>query len=334
MGSLLSGLLRGAAAGAAGTTALTTATYVDTAVRARPPSDAPEQVVAALADASGVTVPGGRRERARRLTALGALTGTATGVGLGGLAGVARAAGVRLPTPVGGPLLGLAAMAAADGPLAVLRISDPRRWSAVDWAGDAVPHLLYGCTTHATLVAISRVAEGREAVPHADPAALLRAAALGAATGSRSSAGITAIALTSRRDDASAVAARLSGRTVSALTAVAAVGELVLDKLPIVPSRLAPQGLAPRVALGATAAGAAARRDGHDSGLPGLVGAASAVGSALLGVRLRAAAERRFGSDRPGAVAEDALAALLAWLGSRRRTAAAAPETTVRPLRR
>jgi uncharacterized membrane protein len=234
---------------------------------------------------------------------------------------------------VGGPLLGLAAMAAADGPLALLRISDPRRWSAVDWAADAVPHLVYGCTTHATLVAVSRVAEGREAVPHADPRTLLRAAALGAATGSRSTAGITAIALSSRRDDAGTVASRLSGRTGGALTAVAAAGELVLDKLPVVPSRLAPQGLAPRVALGATAAGAAARRDGHDSGLPGLVGAAAAVGSALLGVRLRSAAQHRFGSDRPGAVAEDALAALLAWLGARRPTGDA-PETTVRPLRR
>jgi uncharacterized membrane protein len=334
MGSLLSGLLRGAAAGAAGTTALTTATYVDTAVRARPPSDAPQRVVAALADASGVTVPGGRRARAHRLTALGALAGTATGVGLGGLAGVLRAAGVRMPTAVGGPLLGLAGMAASDGPLAVLRISDPRRWSAVDWAADAIPHLVYGCTTHATLVAVSRVAEGREAVPHADPRALLRAAALGAATGSRSTAGIAAVALTARRDDPGALASRLGGRTGGALTAVAAAGELVLDKLPVVPSRLAPQGLAPRIAFGATAAGAVARRDGHDSGLPGLVGAASAVGNALLWVRLREAGRRRFGTDRPGAFAEDALAALLAWLGARRPTTTAAPETTARPLRR
>ncbi|HYH30389.1 MAG TPA: hypothetical protein VD903_08390 [Pseudonocardia sp.] len=334
MRSLVSGLLRGAAAGAAGTTALTATTYTDMAVRARPASDAPQQVVARLADAAGVVVPGRRRERARRLSALGVLAGTATGVGIGGLAGLLRAVGVRMPTAVGGPLLGLGAMAASDGPLAVLRISDPRRWSAVDWAADAVPHLVYGCTTHATLVAVSRVAEGREAVPHASPSALLRAAALGAATGARSTAGITAVALTSRPDDTGAVASRLGGRAGSALAVVAAAGELVADKTPGVPSRIAPPGLVPRIALGATSASAVARRDGHDNALPGLIGAASAVGAAVLGVRLRAVAARRFGTDKPGALAEDALAALLGWLGARRPAAAAAPETTVRPLRR
>jgi hypothetical protein len=54
----------------------------------------------------------------------------------------------------------------------------------------------------------------------------------------------------------------------------------------------------------------------------------------VLGVHLRAAAQRRFGSDRPGAVAEDAIAAALGWLGARRPVAAAAPETTERPLAR
>lgn len=334
MRSLVSGLLRGAAAGAAGTTALTATTYTDIAVRGRPESDVPQQVAGALADAAGVRVPGRRRERARRLSALGMLAGTATGVGVGALAGVLRTAGVRLPTAVGGPLLGLAAMAASDGPAAVLRITDPRRWTAADWAADVVPHLVYGVTTHATLVSVSRVAEGREPVPQASPAALLRAAALGAASGCRSATGIAAVAQSSRSDDTGAVASRLGSRTGGALTGLAAAGELVADKLPAVPSRLAPLGLAPRVALGATSAAAVARRDGHDPALPGLVGAASAVGAAVLGVRLRAAAERRFGSDKPGALAEDAVAALLGWLGARRPAPTGAPETTVRPLRR
>jgi uncharacterized membrane protein len=332
MGSLISGLLRGAAAGAAGTTALTATTYADMAVRARPASDAPQQVVAALADTAGVPVPGRRRERERRLSALGMLAGTATGVGVGALAGLLRAAGVRPPAVVGAPLLGLAAMAASDGPLAVLGISDPRRWSATDWAADVLPHLVYGATTHATLVSVSRVAEGREDVPAPSTAALLRAAALGAASGSRSATGIAAVAWTSRPDDAGAVASRLGGRTGGALTGLAAAGELVADKLPGVPSRLGLPGLAPRVATGATSAAAVARRDGHDPALPGLVGAAAAVAAAVLGVRLRAAAARRFGSDRPGAVAEDVLAGLLGWLGARR--PADSPESTERPLRR
>jgi uncharacterized membrane protein len=49
-----------------------------------------------------------------------------------------------------------------------------------------------------------------------------------------------------------------------------------------------------------------------------VVGLVAAVATAFLAVRARAAAAERFGSDRPGAVVEDALAALLAWLGARR----------------
>jgi uncharacterized membrane protein len=306
MRSLVSGLLRGAAAGAAGTTAYAAAGYVDGQVEGA--------------------------KRVRRLPATGLVAGAATGVGTGALAGVLRMAGVRPPAAVSGPLLGLAAAAASGGPSAVLRVIDPRR--GADWLAAAVPHLVYGFTTHATLVSVSRVAEGRESVPHASPAALLRAAALGAASGSRSASGIAAVALSSRPDDAGQVASRLGGRTGSILASLAAAGELVADKLPGVPSRLAPLGLIPRATLGATSAAAVARRDGHDPTLPGLVGAAAAIGMAVLGVRLRAAAQQRFGSDRPGAVAEDVLAAVLGWLGARRPTAADAPETTVRPLRR
>jgi uncharacterized membrane protein len=86
-----------------------------------------------------------------------------------------------------------------------------------------------------------------------------------------------------------------------------------------VPSRLAAPGLVPRLALGSTSAAAMARRDGDDPALPALVGMAGAAGAAVLGVRARAAASRRFGSDTPGALAEDVLAAALAWFGARRR---------------
>ncbi|TQM45423.1 DUF4126 family protein [Pseudonocardia cypriaca] len=286
MRSLVSGLLRGAAAGAAGTTAHSAAGYLD------------------------------RAHRPARFSASGLLADTATGVGVGALAGVLRATGVRPPAAVSGPLLGLAAAAARGGPSAVLRIVDPRR--SAHWVAEAVPPVVYGFTTHATLVSVARVAEGREPVPQASPAALLRAAALGAASGSRSVTGLAAVALTSRPGDTGPVASRLGGRTGSAVSSLAAAGELVADKLPGVPSRLAPLGLIPRAAFGATSAAAVARRDGHDPTLPGLVGAAAAIGTAVLGVQLRAAAQRRFGSDRPGALAEDVIAAALGWLGARR----------------
>jgi uncharacterized membrane protein len=312
------GLLRGAAAGAAGSTALNAVTYLDMAVRGRPASDAPEQVVRRLAGKAGVELPGGRRERANRLAALGPVAGIATGVGVGALAGVLRSAGVRLPTAVGGPLLGAAAMLASDLPLAALGVSDPRSWSAVDWVSDAVPHLVYGLTTHATLAAAAAAEEERVAPVRAPLPILLRAAALGAASGSRSTAGVTAVALASRRGDPGPLASGLGSTRGTAVSGVLALGELVADKLPFVPSRLSPPALGGRVLLGGTAAAAEARRDGHDPVLPALVGAAGAVGAAVLAARLRGVAAQRFGSDKPGAFLEDGLAALLGWLGARR----------------
>jgi uncharacterized membrane protein len=114
------------------------------------------------------------------------------------------------------------------------------------------------------------------------------------------------------------VAARLGSRTGKTLTGVAAAGELVADKLPGVPSRLGPPGLVPRVALGATSAAATARRDGSDPAVAGLVGLAAAVAGAVLGSRWRAVAQRRLGTDLPGALIEDAATALLAYVGTRR----------------
>jgi uncharacterized membrane protein len=146
---------------------------------------------------------------------------------------------------------------------------------------------------------------------------LMRAAALGAASGSRSTAGITAVALTSGTDDRGAVASRLGSRTGGVVAGLAAVGELVADKLPSTPSRLG-AGLLPRLVLGASSAATMARRDGHDVVLPLLIGLGGAGAASVLGVRLRAAAARRLGSDKPGAFAEDALAALLGWYGARR----------------
>jgi uncharacterized membrane protein len=316
--SVWRGLLRGAAAGAAGTTALNAVTYLDMVVRGRPASDAPEQVVQRLAGEAGVEVPGSRKERANRVAGLGPLAGILTGVGVGALAGVLRSAGVRLPTAVGGPLLGAAAMAGSDVPLAALGVSDPRSWSTADWVSDAVPHLVYGLATHATLAGAAASEEERTVVAPAPPSMLLRAAALGAASGSRSTAGVGAVALTSMRGDRGAIASGLGSRPGTAVSGVLAAGELVADKLPFVPSRLAPPALAPRVLLGGSSAAAVARRDGHDPVLPALVAAASALGSALLAVRLRAAAAQRFGSDKPGAFLEDGLAAALGWLGARR----------------
>jgi uncharacterized membrane protein len=153
---------------------------------------------------------------------------------------------------------------------------------------------------------------------------LARAAALGAATGSRSSAGITALALTSRGEDRGVFLARLGSRPGQAVAAGLAAVELTMDKLPSTPSRLAARGLIPRIVLAATSAAGMAARDGERpepataTAAAAAVAAVTALGSAALGTRLRALAARRLGSDRPGAFIEDAVAGTLAWLGARR----------------
>jgi hypothetical protein len=59
----LKNLLKGAMAGAAGTTALNAVGYGDMALRGRPASSTPDQVVEQLATRLGLTIPGLRRSR-------------------------------------------------------------------------------------------------------------------------------------------------------------------------------------------------------------------------------------------------------------------------------
>jgi len=151
----LRGLVAGAAAGAAGTTALNVLTYLDMAGRGRPASDTPERSVAAIAERAGVEVPGEGDERDHRLAGLGALSGLVTGVAIGAVAGLLRAFGLRPGSLTGGVLLGAGAMAATDGSMIALGVTDPRTWDAAGWASDAVPHLAYGLVTGATLRALT-----------------------------------------------------------------------------------------------------------------------------------------------------------------------------------
>jgi hypothetical protein len=149
------GFLRGAAAGAAGTTALNAATYLDMAVRGRGSSSAPQELVEAVADRADIGIPGHGDEKDNRLAGLGPLSGTGVGVAVGAAAGLVLSAlrkrGVRLPAPVPVVLIGAAAMALSDVPLKLFGISDPADWKGKDWAADAIPHLLYGLVTYATI---------------------------------------------------------------------------------------------------------------------------------------------------------------------------------------
>lgn len=160
-------ILLGAAAGAAGTTALNAVTYLDMALRTRPASDTPERTAEQLAALAHLPLPDDPEKRQARLTALGALAGIGTGVGVGAAYGLLQGLGVRLPAKAGAAVVTGLVLVAANGPLVVLGITDPRSWSAADWAADLVPHAAYGTVVAATYAAATRADRPwwRRAVP-------------------------------------------------------------------------------------------------------------------------------------------------------------------------
>ncbi|OPC77739.1 hypothetical protein B4N89_36215 [Embleya scabrispora] len=93
----------------------------------------------------------------------------------------------------------------------------------------------------------------------------------------------------------------------------AAIGELVADKRPEVPSRLSVPGLVPRVLLGSTAAVLLARRTHNGVITAALVGAGASVGGAIVGAAWRQAAADTGIPALPAAIGEDALSYGLAF---------------------
>jgi hypothetical protein len=147
---------RGLLAGAAGTTGLNVATYLDNAVRGRPPSEVPAKAAGRLADQAGVDLGDGDAAEQRREGA-GALLGFATGVGAGALWGALHPALRRLPRPVAATVVGLGTMAASDASnVALGTAGDPREWPASSWLADLLPHLVYGAVTVVALDAFER----------------------------------------------------------------------------------------------------------------------------------------------------------------------------------
>jgi uncharacterized membrane protein len=94
---------------------------------------------------------------------------------------------------------------------------------------------------------------------------------------------------------------------------LAAIGELVNDKLPKTPSRKAPPSFVIRVVTGAIS-GAAIGAQGQAllGGL--LAGAVGAVVGTLGGAEARARLARAFGKDLPAALIEDLVAIVAAFL--------------------
>ncbi len=154
--TLSRGALRGAAAGAAGTTALNAVTYLDMVLRGRGTSSTPEDTVEKLSDKTHVPVPGEGDERDNRVSGLGALTGIVSGVGIGGLLGVVRAAGWRPGILAGSTAATLGALLGTNGPMTALGITDPRTWPPSSWVSDVVPHLAYGVVTACVVAGLDR----------------------------------------------------------------------------------------------------------------------------------------------------------------------------------
>ena len=153
-------MFAGTAAGAIGTVALNVATYVDMAMRSRPASSVPAKLVGVIADKVGVDLATGEGDAAKerehnRQSGLGALIGYANGLGVATLYGALRPHPRRVPWPVAGVALGLAAMAASDVPIGASGVSDPSTWAPEDWAADLIPHLIYGLVTAAAFDSFS-----------------------------------------------------------------------------------------------------------------------------------------------------------------------------------
>jgi hypothetical protein len=141
----------GLVAGAVGVTALNTVTYLDMAIRARPPSGTPEEAVREAVRKVGAEIPGDREKKDNRFQGLGPIAGIATGLAAGATTAVIRRWRSNLNLPLTAAVAGAIAMAAADGPIAALGVTDPKQWSAGAWLADVIPHLGYGVATAAVL---------------------------------------------------------------------------------------------------------------------------------------------------------------------------------------
>jgi uncharacterized membrane protein len=136
---------------------------------------------------------------------------------------------------------------------------------------------------------------------------------LGAASGARGQLGVATVVARSDPSLPSIFRRRWTRR----LLVAAAAGELVVDKLPSTPSRLAPAGIAGRLAMGALAAGLFAQTRQAPWLPAAAIGASSAAVAAKVGHDVRARLAHH-APDPAVAVVEDALALGLAAAGASR----------------
>jgi uncharacterized membrane protein len=143
---------------------------------------------------------------------------------------------------------------------------------------------------------------------------LIAAFVLGVVSGLRTMMGLTAVSWGASRQQIPLEGTWLSFlgfRFTPYITSLLAIGELIIDKLPKTPSRLAPPLFAGRVIMGALTGSAVGLSHDHlvFGALSGIVG--SVVGT-IGGARARASAAQLFSRDFPAALLEDFIAVVLA----------------------
>ncbi len=140
---------------AVGTIALDVASYVDMAVRGRPASTLPTEVVKKLAAPVGATALLADDEATKnRQSGIGALLGYAEGLAIGTLYGAIRPAIRAVPWPIAGLALGGLTLVASEGTATKLGATDWATWSAADWISDIIPRSIYGLAVAAVVEAL------------------------------------------------------------------------------------------------------------------------------------------------------------------------------------
>lgn len=145
---------------------------------------------------------------------------------------------------------------------------------------------------------------------------ILRTAILGFATGLRSTWGIAVLTLRANRAPQGFRGTPfgwLAYPQVAALSRLAAVGEFVGDKLPIIPDRTHPVPLLGKAQTGALIGSATFTEAGAPAWQGALIGSACALAGAFAGYNYRVRVARALDvPDLPVALTEDAAAAALA----------------------
>jgi uncharacterized membrane protein len=126
----------------------------------------------------------------------------------------------------------------------------------------------------------------------------LKAVGLGVIAGMRSLSAPAFVSgdLSQRNGDESAnsVFGFMRSPTVAKFFSVAAAGEILADKLPIIPDRIAPGPLLGRMVSGAVCGAAVCEAEGEPLGVGAVAGGLAAVGSAFAYYHLR----RRIGEEK------------------------------------